>query len=203
MSVKQTSELWKRKCEPRRKHLLHAICDCADDDGRAFPSVNYLVWKTDLPRSTVIQYMQEFRLAGVLEDAGRRSTIECGIGKHSAKDTAVVWVRLEQLPLKEPWRNKSKSVVQPPDYGESSHRTTVVQSPDLGSPVDGFAIRKNRQLTINRTYTENPQPIPKSVLDRYEKERRQNFTEAARKGLRDFQKYPLEDWELNQNTGIA
>src|SRR5258708_5391843 len=99
MSVKNTDELWlHRECEPRRMHLLHAIADCADDEGRAFPSVNYLAWKTNLPRSTVIQYMQEFREQGVLEDVGMRSDIEHHIRAHSERDTKVVTLHLDKLP---------------------------------------------------------------------------------------------------------
>lgn len=135
-----TNGLWLRDCEPRRKHLLHAICDCADDDGRAFPSVNYLTWKTDIPRSTVIQYLQEFRASGVLEDVGRRSEIEHGVAPHSERDTSVVRVRLDLLPAKKPWRPSPATgigVVQSPEG--------VVQRTDGGSPVDGRAIRKNHQ----------------------------------------------------------
>lgn len=140
MSVKQTGELWKRVCEPRRKHLLHAICDCADDDGRAFPSVNYLVWKTDLPRSTVIQYITEFKEKGVLEKTGRRSEFEYKIGPNTDRDTSVVLVRLDKLPAKEPWRRASPATgIRGSEIG-----STLVQQRAGGSPMAGGAIRKNR-----------------------------------------------------------
>ena len=109
MSVRQNSLLWQRQCEPRRQHLLHAICDCADDDGHAFPSINYLVWKTGLPRRTVILYMQEFRKLGVIVDLGRRSGIDHRILPHSQRDTSVICVRLENLPAKPPWLGKAAS----------------------------------------------------------------------------------------------
>lgn len=146
MSVNMTNGLWLRDCEPRRKHLLHAICDCADDDGRAFPSINYLVWKTDLPRSTVIQYMQEFRAQGVIEDVGRRSEIENAVERYSDRDTSVVRVNLAKLPTKKPWRKPSPAT----GLGCASDQTTVVQPPEGvvqrksgGSPAAGGAIRKN------------------------------------------------------------
>ncbi|MGA8312034.1 MAG: hypothetical protein WB755_18515 [Terriglobales bacterium] len=88
---------------------MHAICDCADDDGHAFPSINYLVWKTGLPRRTVILYMQEFRKLGVIVDLGRRSGIDHRILPHSQRDTSVICVRLENLPAKPPWLGKAAS----------------------------------------------------------------------------------------------
>jgi hypothetical protein len=139
MSVKMTNELWRRDCEPRRKHLLHAICDCADDDGRAFPSVNYLAWKTDLPRSTINQYMGEFREQRVIEDLGRRSQVEHAIPQHSGADTSVIRVRLDRLKEKQPWRVPSLVT----GLGSSDSRTRVVQPGAGGSPADGRAIRKN------------------------------------------------------------
>jgi hypothetical protein len=151
VSVKQTNELWRRICEPRRKHLLHAICDCADDEGRAFPSVNYLVWKTDLPRSTVIQYMQEFRRLGILQDVGMRSEVETKVIAHSERDTKVVVVRLDELPAKLPWRAKQKGTSPVAGPGESGSQTLVVRWPDGASPAEDGAIRKNRQESSEET----------------------------------------------------
>jgi hypothetical protein len=140
MSVLQNTLVWQRQCEPRRQHLLHAIADCADDEGRAFPSVNYLVWKTGLPRSTVLLYLQEFRKSGVLQDLGRRSQIDHRIIPFSPRDTSVFMLHVERIPAKEPWRGRPPSpaiglgVVQP------MHRA----SPAVrgASPVTGLAIRK-------------------------------------------------------------
>jgi hypothetical protein len=40
-----------------------------------------------------------------------------------------------------------------------------------------------------------PIEILRSLRERHERERRQRLSEAARRGLRDFSKYPLEYWE--------
>jgi len=85
-------------------HLLHAICDCADDNGRAYPSVNYLVWKSNLPKATVKLYLAEFRRQGIVVPVGRRSEIERSVIANSERDTSVVNINLDLLPRKSVWR---------------------------------------------------------------------------------------------------
>jgi DNA-binding Lrp family transcriptional regulator len=52
--------------------------------------------------------------------------------------------------------------------------------------------KTSSRLKTNKTVSLSPQ-----LSERIEKERRQNLTEATRRGMRDFEKHPREDWELH------
>lgn len=54
------------------KFVLVALADNADDEGRAFPSVESLVAKTSLDRKTVIQALDQLERYEVLRDTGQR-----------------------------------------------------------------------------------------------------------------------------------
>lgn len=54
------------------KFVLVAIADNADDEGRAFPSVDSLVCKTSLDRKTVIHALDQLEQRGLLSDTGER-----------------------------------------------------------------------------------------------------------------------------------
>jgi len=117
--------------------------------------MNYLVWKSDLPRSTVAQYIREFRKLGILEDVGRRSDIDHHILKHSERDTSVVQVHLDKLPRKTPWRKSSKEASPATGLPGSGSQRGVVQLPEVGSPVAGIAIRKEPSFEPSLEPSEN------------------------------------------------
>jgi hypothetical protein len=152
VSVKQTNALWQRECDPKRMHLLHAICDCADDDGRAFPSINYLAWKTGLARSTVLLYMQGFRENGVLENLGRRAALERRVEANSERDTSVVMVHLDKLPLKKPWR-EIRGGSTATGLRESNSGPTGVQLEPGGSPAAGGATKEESSVEPSQNQT--------------------------------------------------
>ena len=54
------------------KFVLVALADNADDEGRAFPSVESLISKTSLDRKTVIRALDELEQMEVLTDTGSR-----------------------------------------------------------------------------------------------------------------------------------
>lgn len=54
------------------KFVLVALADNADDEGRAFPSIQSLVAKTSLDRKTVIHALDQLECMQLVEDTGMR-----------------------------------------------------------------------------------------------------------------------------------
>lgn len=66
------------------------------------------------------------------------------------------------------------------------------------NPVDSVSTgwtRNKEDKTLSRLKTNKTAELSPKFLERIERERRANLTEGTRRGLRDFSKHPVEDWE--------
>lgn len=91
------SKVWQLQLPHREKHILLALADHADDQGRnVFPSIGYTAWKSDYSERTVQKVMRRFREEKTLivtKKAGRRTS-------------TVYRIDLSQIPEKPPLRGE-------------------------------------------------------------------------------------------------
>lgn len=162
MSVKMQNTAWQCDLEPLRAHLLQAICDCADDEGRAYPSLNYLAWKTGMAKSTVKTYVDEWYESQVLVRLGMRSEIEPHIAGNSDKNTVVILVQLDRLARKKPWRRKYFGV---PDNGIPQVGIPPVGMPSAAPGIPSDLFCNKEEPSLEPSLKRGPLEIAKQLME--------------------------------------
>jgi hypothetical protein len=72
MSLPAITWAFKQNLRPAERFVLVALADFADEDSRAFPSVETLARKTGHGRRTVVWALQRLRTLGLIGDTGER-----------------------------------------------------------------------------------------------------------------------------------
>lgn len=67
MSIKLMSLIWEKDIPTAPKIILLALADSANDEGVCWPSIKTLIKKTNLGRSTILQYLNIFETDGLLK----------------------------------------------------------------------------------------------------------------------------------------
>jgi hypothetical protein len=122
MSIRVLTQIWLCDLPPHELLFLQAIGDCADDQGVAHPSWDYMMWKTGLSRRTVARLVGTFREKGVLLPLGMMG------GK-----TVIYRIDLEIIPKKTPWKSSRRmgATVAP-----KSHVSMVPNETWMGAKPD-------------------------------------------------------------------
>jgi DNA-binding transcriptional regulator GbsR (MarR family) len=168
-----------------------ALCrNAVNGTGECRISMSKIADQLDIGKATVSEALKticEIGLARVLEPGGpRTSALYLLADVKSLTDPQMAQLKLQRS-------ISERSHVSVPQANASVRLANVSRTQ---RSISEHAIRKERLIQDLKTKNTGIE-IPKGVLERNERDRRQRLTEATRKGLRNFDTHPLEDWESN------
>jgi hypothetical protein len=170
MSIKIMNLIW--EVAPYRGNTLLtflALGDWSNDEGVCWPRIETLAKKSRQSVRSAQYALDELQKDGMV-------AVVVNPGRGHQNEFQINAQKLHQL------RNDEKVQSAP----------QMVQNATVKGAKRDSAIRKNHQEP-----PKNQEAISPKLLDRLERDRRARFTEAAKSGLRDFEKYPREAWELS------
>jgi hypothetical protein len=184
MSIRVMSEVWRSApCEGTALIVLLALADFADDGGECWPSMPVVAKKARL------EVRQAYRIMAQLQRAGLVSIEHRGGGRGL--------VNRYRLNIGNPVTENTVSRNTVSKNTVSNDAKTL--SWKTQNPVTGDSCNKEEPSRTTKEPSGKQQPAksPK-LLEREEGDRRARLTDATNRGLRNYEKHPLEPWEIQQ-----
>ena len=166
MSVKIMGLVFEAALPHNEKSVLHALADHAEDDGsRVYPSVERLIYKTELSERSIQRALQSLEARNILQCVKR--------GGQGQRSPTVYRILVENIPMKpafDEWVAARRKGVTLAPLTKAPHKGVCVTplaskgvtQTDLGCHTDGFRVSHRRSkgvtLTPDPSYEPSDQP---------------------------------------------